>query len=51
MRHETVYSELIKLKVIQDKHIPRSYLEASVEDRLELLQGLMDTVAPGGYAI
>lgn len=31
------------LGVVQNKHIPRAYLHASVEQRLALLQGLMDT--------
>lgn len=34
-------SELVKL--CSDKFIPRDYLESSIEQRIELLQGLMDT--------
>ncbi len=30
-------------KLSNAKHIPREYLEASIEDRFELLRGLMDT--------
>ena len=32
-----------KLGLINNKHIPRIYLEASIEQRMELLRGLMDT--------
>jgi intein/homing endonuclease len=35
--------KLRKLGVIGDKHIPPRYLYASAEQRLALLQGLMDT--------
>lgn len=31
------------LDVYDNKHIPREYLQASVEQRIQLLQGLMDT--------
>lgn len=34
-------NELVKL--CDDKFIPRDYLESSIEQRMELLQGLMDT--------
>ena len=36
-------TELRKLGVLQNKHIPMQYILASREDRLRLLQGLMDT--------
>lgn len=32
-----------KIGVWKNKHIPREYLEASIEQRMELLRGLMDT--------
>ena len=35
--------KLIKLNLTNNKHIPKEYLRASYEQRLELLQGLMDT--------
>lgn len=34
---------LQKINVFKDKHIPEEYLVAHVEDRLELLAGLLDT--------
>lgn len=43
--------ELRKLGVLNNKHIPRIYLQASVKQRQALLQGLMDTdgtCSPGG---
>jgi len=42
----TVYGlhpELQELGLLNNKHIPKCYLQASVESRWELLQGLMDT--------
>ena len=36
-------SDLRKLGVLQDKHIPEEYLYASVEQRRALIQGLMDS--------
>lgn len=42
----TVYglrTELNKLNLLNNKHIPQQYLLASYEDRLDLLRGLMDT--------
>jgi len=39
-------SGLNKLNVKKNKHIPEIYLTASIEQRMALLQGLMDT---GGY--
>ena len=39
-------SDLRKVGVLQDKHIPEEYLYASVEQRRALIQGLMDS---GGY--
>ncbi len=35
--------KLKKINLIKNKHIPLDYLSSSVEDRLELLKGLMDT--------
>ena len=35
--------ELRKINVFGNKHIPQAYLRASIEQRIELLQGLMDT--------
>lgn len=35
--------KLRKLNLLNNKHIPRKYLEASVDQRMELLKGLMDT--------
>lgn len=34
---------LVSLGLLNNKHIPREYLEASVTQRLDLLRGLMDT--------
>lgn len=36
-------TELRKLNLIRNKHIPDIFLQASVQQRLELLKGLMDT--------
>jgi len=41
--YRTVQELLAGLGLIQDKHIPRCYMEASAAQRLALLQGLMDT--------
>jgi len=42
--YDTLYSRLTSLGVIgKEKHIPNQYLRASVSQRLNLLQGLMDT--------
>lgn len=37
------FSRLKALNVLQNKHIPKEYLRSSYQQRLELLQGLMDT--------
>jgi len=42
-RTGNVKKALLKLGLIKNKHIPRQYLEASIEQRMALLQGLMDT--------
>jgi hypothetical protein len=42
------YKALRKLNLLDNKHIPSIYLEGSVQQRLSLLQGLMDSA---GYAI
>lgn len=39
----TVHAKLRELGVLGNKHIPPSYMRASVGQRLALLQGLMDT--------
>ena len=35
--------KLKALNVMKNKHIPKKYLESSIEDRMELLMGIMDT--------
>ncbi len=42
-RTGNVKKALLTLGLIKNKHIPRQYLEASIEQRMALLQGLMDT--------
>ena len=42
-RADPVQVRLRALGVLGNKHIPRAYLEASTAQRLDLLQGLMDT--------
>lgn len=39
----TMYEELVKLDLLGNKHIPGIYLRASFNQRLALLQGLMDS--------
>lgn len=49
---ETLTTKLDRLGVLRNKHIPPEYLRASVEQRVALLQGLMDsdgTVTAGGW--
>lgn len=41
--YDTLYARLGSLDVIKNKSIPKEYLLASYEQRLALLQGLMDT--------
>lgn len=41
--HNVVRDKLRELNVLQNKHIPNKYLEASINQRMDLLQGLMDT--------
>lgn len=36
-------SQLRDAALLRNKHVPRAYLEASIDQRLELLRGLMDT--------
>lgn len=46
VRQYVVYSlhpAVSKLDLVQNKHIPKQYLRCSVEQRLQLLRGLMDT--------
>lgn len=40
---ESLNTRLRQLGVLDNKHIPQAYLRSSVEDRMELLRGLMDT--------
>ncbi|MBE7508496.1 MAG: terminase [Planctomycetia bacterium] len=40
---EGLFADLRVAGLIQNKHIPRAYLRASINQRLALLQGLMDT--------
>jgi len=35
--------KLDKIKVLNNKHIPKKYLQSSMSDRIDLLQGMMDT--------
>jgi hypothetical protein len=39
----SLYSKLKVLGVLRNKHVPSQYLRASVEQRLDLLRGLMDS--------
>jgi hypothetical protein len=41
--NHSLQSRLRELGVIKNKHIPREYLEAGVEQRRALLEGIMDT--------
>jgi deoxycytidine triphosphate deaminase len=41
--NDSLHSTLRSLGLLGNKHVPRDYLEASVEQRRALLQGLMDT--------
>ena len=38
-----LYSQLKEQGLLRNKHVPEQYFRASIEDRLLLLQGLMDT--------
>ena len=42
-RRASFLQKLRNMSLYKNKHIPEEYLVASIEDRLELLQGLMDT--------
>lgn len=42
-KEKSFTAELKELGVLQNKRIPRIYMEASIEQRLELLKGLMDS--------
>ena len=46
-----IRKHLVALDVLSNKHIPTAYLRSTVDDRISLLQGLMDsdgTVSPNG---
>lgn len=43
IKNGTLIAKLRVLNVFQNKNIPERYLYASIEDRLELLRGLMDS--------
>lgn len=43
LKKDTLQARLRSLGVIGDKHIPRQYLRASVAQRMNLLNGLIDT--------
>jgi len=48
---DSLFSKLKKYDLIKNKHIPLEYLRSSYQQRLELLQGLMDsdgTIRPDG---
>lgn len=45
---ENVYEDFKKLTVLNNKHIPTNYLQGSVEQRLELLRGILDS--DGSYS-
>lgn len=48
----SIQQQLRKLNVLNNKFIPREYLQSSIEQRFELLKGLMDTdgyVSEDGY--
>ena len=40
---EKLYNKLNKLGLLKNKHIPKEYIFSSKEDRISLIQGLMDT--------
>lgn len=42
-RANPIKDKLISLNVLNNKHIPDNYLQSSIEDRIALLHGLMDT--------
>nr|WP_158651695.1 terminase gpA endonuclease subunit [Marinobacterium profundum] len=42
-KNKRMHQLLVELNVLQNKHIPALYMRASHRQRLELLQGLMDT--------
>ena len=42
-RRDNLCSSLRRLGVLRNKHIPQIYLRSSIQQRLSLLQGLMDT--------
>jgi replicative DNA helicase len=54
VEHATgMHAELLRIGVLGHKHLPTAYLRADVEQRLALLQGLMDTdgsITQAGYA-
>lgn len=47
VKPESLYHKLNKLNLLNNKHVPEEYIISSVEQRQELLRGLLDT---DGYA-
>lgn len=43
LQNDSIHSKLKNMCLLNNKHIPKEYLRASYSQRLELLQGLMDT--------
>lgn len=43
IKYTNLHQQIKKLGVINNKHIPQDYLYSTIEDRLDLLRGLMDT--------
>jgi deoxycytidine triphosphate deaminase len=43
VENDSLHSRLRNLGLLGDKHIPRDYLESSMEQRQALLEGIMDT--------
>lgn len=43
IKRDSTHSKLKMLGLLGNKHIPKEYMQASIEDRLDLLRGLMDT--------
>lgn len=41
--YKSIVQQLRELNILNNKHIPREYLESSIEQRYELLRGIMDS--------